>query len=347
MQIVIIIALVIAFGIVIFLASRNTSSENTNTVDDIKPEPSPEINNEDVTETTHVSEPNTKSLSSDNAVVIGYALTGTENEVYQEKLQDPNWKNKSKEIKQRDGFKCQHCSSTGDELIELEFIDEIEDYVDFPVVAEIVKGIFNNKDIYIKEFELIRLNENFECIDNVFELAPPSFLSRQKRYDEFNIIQSRVVDKKGNWLCNENNNRTEILTKEEVDLSSFWGIQKEIEVSNYTFKKKESTDTCNLIMIEYFPIGNTKGKIYLRSAFKYIKMKYPGQCILTIDGFSIIYPLYALNFSKLNVHHKAYYDDLEPWDDRINHELITLCKKCHTAAHRAVGNKIPIKKFID
>ncbi|MFX0136941.1 MAG: HNH endonuclease [Candidatus Hodarchaeota archaeon] len=40
---------------------------------------------------------------------------------YSEKLKDPRWQEKRKEILKRDNYKCQHCGDTGNQAHHLEY----------------------------------------------------------------------------------------------------------------------------------------------------------------------------------------------------------------------------------
>lgn len=353
MEIVIIILIAILLTIVLLLVFKKRKLENNIITDSPIPVKEPDqvqvSNSPEVPKNTIELESNNKNSSNVEAVVIWYALTGRENEVYKEKLQDPQWKNKSKEIKKRDGYKCQECSSSGDDLIELENIDDIKEYVDFPEVADIVKTVFNNREKYIEEIEQIWIAQNDSSQNDLNHfLQASSCLPNEKTefYSEYEIFKIPVTWKHFT-IWDFKNLKSEILAKNNEETPYYIGNTKNIKVSEFRYKTKEPSNICDKISIEFFPTGNTNGKIYIRGAFEYSKLKYPGQCILTIDGFSIVYPLYKLSYNKLNVHHKAYYENLEPWDDRIDHELITLCKKCHTEAHKAVNNKIPVKRFVD
>jgi len=352
MEIVIVISIAIMLTIVLLLVFKKRKSEKNIITDSPEPvkEPDPVLvsNSPEVPNNTIEFESNNKNTGSVEAVVIRYALTGRENEVYKEKLQDPLWKNKSKEIKKRDGFKCQQCSSSGDDLIELENIDDIKYYVDFPEVAEIVKTVFNNRKKYIEEIEQIWVAQNDSDQNDLNHfLHASSCLPNEKTeyYAEYEIFKIPVIWKHYS-IWDFKYFEREFLVKNNVEIPYFIGNSQNIEVSEFRYKTKEPSNICNKVSIEYFPTGNTNGKIYVRGGFEYSNLKYPGQGILTIDGFSIVYPLYKLSYNKLNVHHKAYYEDLEPWDSRIDHELITLCKKCHTEAHKAVNYKIPVKKLV-
>ena len=250
-----------------------------------------------------------------------FTFADGESEYYKEKLKDERWIEKSNEIKKRDKYLCQHCFG----IIELERIDEISKYVDYPEVAEVIIDIFDNKDKYI---------------ENLGQL-------KHKHYGTMPVIGSGLIL---NFIIEDSlfaRDSVELFAKKDLFNKDVLGkLTYSVQPKYFRYNKNEPDKRTNIIGLEYFRLGDTDGKIIIRHRNWYKKdLDYAKQCVLSQDGFSIIYPLCNLNTSPLNVHHKAYCEGKEPWESP-DEDLITLCEVCHKAEHKRLENKIPVKQII-
>jgi len=229
-----IIGISLLIVIVVFLLILITSKFKKNKKTVIPPlisEPRPEIEKPSEHYFHEISETQSEPKSDDflsnevknifeKAIIVDYANTCTESEYYKDKLKDDNWKKKSKEIKKRDGFKCQLCSSSGDDLIELENIDDIIYYVDFPDVADIVKTVFNNREKYIEEIEHIWVAQNdSDKFDLNHFLHASSCLPNEKTefYTEYEIFKIPVTWIYDDFIWDFKHLKRYILTKNNVE----------------------------------------------------------------------------------------------------------------------------------
>ena len=265
--------------------------------------------------------------------IVRYIKTSGRDEFYNEKLKDENWKKKSAEIKRKQGYKCQECGSLGNPFVKLENIENLWSFVDFTEVYENVKLIFSKKDDYI---ELFRNNFNSKI-----DLS--DFKRNTERLEENIFINS--YEKNDTWGFTK---KYDFFTQSEYEMNEIEQSESLIPCKLSYYAQNKEIKVANNILIEYIQQGDTTGKILLRHKFDYhyankdAYIVFRGQGIITLDGFSIIFPLYSLDKpATLNVHHKAYYEDLEPWKCPEN-ELITLCHRCHMKAHE---QEIPVKRI--
>lgn len=90
-------------------------------------------------------------------------------------------------------------------------------------------------------------------------------------------------------------------------------------------------------MVTYSPEATTYGQLLLRALFplKICGLEYNGVGQLSLDEYSIFFPLYNLNKFKevLEVHHITYPISGVPWDIKDEY-LETLCHSCHIAKHK-------------
>ena len=102
------------------------------------------------------------------------------------------------------------------------------------------------------------------------------------------------------------------------------------------FKKKDGFGETQSLLVTYSPEATTCGQILLRALFplKVYGLEYNGVGQLSLDEYSIFFPLYNLNRFKeaLEVHHTKYPQSGLPWDIDDKH-LITLCHSCHMKEH--------------
>lgn len=248
--------------------------------------------------------------------VIRYIKTTGQDEYYREKLLNQNWKVKVEKIKNRDGYQCQHCFG----LTLLDNIDEIKNYVDYPEVGDAVIDIFKSKELYYKpsshEYEVL----SYQSYENLT-------FSRLEDTDLFS-----------------NSGKIDLVSTSPLNEENIYGISKFIDIdSSFRYNVREPAKTTKSIGIIYFVDGNTNNQLVLRNIEWYKPgLPYAKQGILTFNGLTIVFPLLSIKKEYLDVHHKAYYEDLEPWECPDN-ELITLCHRCHMKAHE---QEIPVKRII-
>ncbi len=259
----------------------------------------------------------TLNVSKPIVEILGYIKTIGKDEFYKEKLSKQNWKEKVQEIKRRDGYQCKHCYG----MTLLDTIEDIRKYVDFPEVGEIVIDVFKNKESYCQpsshEYKII------SCI----------------KKGEFYFIKLLNT----NYYVNSG--KVDLITMSPLNNVNTCGHYSWIETDvMFSYNVKDPTKKTNSIGTYYFVEGNTNDQLILRNIEWYkADLPYAKQGVLTFNGLSIIFPLLKIRTEYLDVHHLAYYENLEPWECPDN-ELITLCHSCHIKAH---GKEIPIKRMIN
>ncbi len=253
--------------------------------------------------------------------IIKYVRTTGENEFYKELLGNEKWESKSKSIIKRDVY-CQHCFG----LIQLDRIDSIMNYVDFPEIGNIIIDIFQRKEYFNEGCRKLFHSNKFKIKKRVEVLNEDLYILEFSPNDTIDNIT---------WKVNRNFKNGGILSSTPLyDISDLEGsILKKI-TREYTYKMKGQNGTKEFVDIEYFPNVSTDGRIYLRHRFSYSRSDGYGQGIISQDGFSVIFPLYNLNnyINPLQVHHKAYREGKNPWESPDD-ELITLCSSCHKKEH--------------
>ncbi len=283
-------------------------------------------------------ESESKSAPVEPVESISYTTTTGENEFYKAKLKDPRWIALSKKIKARDKYKCVECGSDGGETIMLNSINDLEPIVDFPEVYVFVKEIFETKDELIIALETDMAQRQLSRTLEANRLSEkPIFVFQDTQYLD-NIAVSTYLD-----INIYGTNSFLFATTSSTELQSINYNKKLIDIDSLPFKTKDTIGTGGSILVEFVKEGDSKNTILLRRIMDYNKSAgYRGQGILTYNGLSIIFPLYALDKKQsLNVHHTVYYLDKEPWDfEEPYAELITLCHKCHMEAHK---HPIPVK----
>lgn len=301
------------------------STKNPAQVDRIKSIPEPE--------------PESKSEQAEPVVSIKYTTTTGEDEFYKLKLKDPRWIQLSKKIKARDKYKCVECDSDGGGIVVLESIEDLEPLVDFPEVYKIVKEIFETKNELISELETDMVQRQLMRTFEAGEFSENSIYVYQDTKYNNNIAINTYIHTDAfstNFFSFASTSSTEL---QSINFNRKW-----IDIDLLPFKKKDSIGTGGSILVEFVKEGDSKNTLLLRSTMDYNNsVYYRGQGILTYNGLSIIFPLYSLDKKQaLNVHHKVYYENSEPWDfEEPYSELITLCHKCHMEAHK---HPIPVKR---
>lgn len=330
MHIIIILAIVVVFSIIIiasiYIYSNINRKEKGRQIKDVSVTPTNEnlsVDDKQAPESIiSIIQPiteNTVELKNIELTVktIRYIRTTGQDEYYREKLLNQNWISKVEKIKNRDGYQCQQCYG----LTLLDKIEEIKNYVDYPEVGEVVIDVFNNKELYSK-------SHNYEYkVDSC------------KVNGIFHITELSGTDI---WAPSE---KIDLLTTSPLNEEDICGYSSYINVSTSSFRYnvKDPSKKTNSIGIIYFIKGNTNNQLVLRNVEWYkAGLPYAKQGILTFNGFSIVYPLLTIKKKYLNVHHLAYYEDLEPWECPEN-ELITLCHRCHIKAHE---KEIPVKRIL-
>lgn len=284
-----------------------------------------------------VEEEQSNKTSSENGVetqskvtILRYIKTSGQDDYYKEKLSDQNWKKKSAEIKRKQGYKCQNCGFTTGKPIELNAIEDLKLYVDFNEVYNAVYQAFSSKDVFIQEIKTNNILKTIKIEKNINQSS--------KVINENLHINSCIL------IGIYNTIQYQFFTLDMFAEKEFHTHRESVDCKLPFYAKDKVIKNADRIIKEYTHEGNTNNRIILRHDYDYIsKIDYRGQGILTYNGFSIVFPLYNIdNNVALNVHHKAYYEDLEPWECP-DEELITLCFKCHNRAHE---KDIPIKRII-
>ena len=259
------------------------------------------------------------------------------NELYEKELTNPQWINKSNEIKARDFHICQRCYNS----IVLNDISELKQYLDNPNDLETIKALFpynpTNEDI--KNCLQININEKLTVYESI-AYKNLYFYTLIKHYPKSNIysaiyqshnqtINFPSIDYKTIFISHK---------EKEADFNKlYWG---EYHVTNcyvLNYKKKPKK-----LYWQYCEFGDTNDKLILSHCGDleghFYSKEYRGIGILSRNQYSIVFPLYSLNTrSQLEVHHKHYRkkDGIykKPWE-YSNDELMVLCHECHQEVHK-------------
>lgn len=251
------------------------------------------------------------------------ATTG-ESEFYKEKLQDYRWIEKRDKIKQRDKYVCQHCLN----IKSLSSLDELDKYMDDyskekgSKIAESIKYIFMERDKYIDK-------SRYENIKTKCHEIPEEkkWISKYQLYQHFAYYGDLYACYSGSGYG--------YVYSEDITFKAV--IKQCITLpEQIPFKKKEGFGETQSLLVTYSPEATTCGQLLLRALFplEVYGLEYNGVGQLSLDEYSIFFPLYNLNRFKetLEVHHTGYPQSGLPWDVDDKH-LITLCHSCHMKEH--------------
>lgn len=253
-------------------------------------------------------------------------VVGT-NEVYKDKLNAVEWKRKCDEIKKRDNYQCVNCQNQV--LIELDGVDDLKRYLgkieleNFEMIKSVFQrkeDIINSEKYLIERCELLsfRFIEKHNLYHYEMEYAPDVWARREKRI----LISTQRIESLGGVV-----NRC-------------FFIETPVSYGGKDYEPKKDDKG---ITLQYNELGDTDNRYILHHCFAWNSMyyypgAYLGQGILTYNQYSVIFPLFSLDFEKsLDVHHKIYRKKngqfVEPWEYE-NSDLETLCHGCHLQKHR-------------
>lgn len=241
------------------------------------------------------------------------------NELYEKELTNPQWINKSNEIKARDFHICQRCYNS----IVLNDISELQKYLNCNTDFEFINTCFQNR------FNVKGRNCNSQIILQ-------GYIPKLKLY-------SYTLNSFSKYLWEENNkviffSEREIESSTEINWNYGTFFDEKNRVTGYQHK-------CDYTLLwQYCELGNTNNQLILshcgNDAGDYYKEDKTNKRhgILTYNQYSIIFPLYSLNTRpQLEVHHKHYRkkDGIykKPWE-YSNDELMVLCHECHQEVHK-------------
>lgn len=251
-------------------------------------------------------------------------VTTGESEFYKEKLQDPRWIEKRDEIRKRDKNMCQHCFN----IKSLSSLDELDKYMDDyseekrSQIAEAIKYIFRERDKYIDKS--IYENIKTKCHEIPEE---KKWISKYQLYQHFAYYGDLYACYSGRGYG--------YVYSEDITFKAI--IKQCITLpEQIPYKKKEGFGETQSLLVTYSPGATTCGQLLLRALFplEVYGLEYNGVGQLSLDEYSIFFPLYNLNRFKetLEVHHTEYPQSGLPWDVDDKH-LITLCHSCHMKEH--------------
>lgn len=248
-------------------------------------------------------------------------VTTGESEFYKEKLQDPRWIEKRNKIRQRDKYVCQHCFN----IKSLSSLDELDKYMDDysekdgSKIAQAVKQEFK---YYIKK----SINKNGPC----------TVIFEKRWIQKFQLYQYLLYDQIYHTLKNGKSCVGYLYSNKEIT-PELINIQHITLDEKIPFKKKEGFGETQSLLLTYSPKATTCGQLLLRALFplEVYGLEYNGVGQLSLDEYSIFFPLYNLNKFKevLEVHHITYPISGVPWDIKDEY-LETLCHACHIAKHK-------------
>ena len=252
-------------------------------------------------------------------------ITTGESEFYKEKLQDSRWIEKRNEIRIRDKNMCQHCLN----IKSLSSLDELDKYMDDyseekgSKIEKAIKYIFLERDKYIDKTRYESMKTKYYEISEERKWIP-----KYQLYQHFAYYGNIFVygnDGGYGYLYNDKDITFKVIIKQCITLPE-----------KIPFKKKDGFGETQSLLVTYSPEATTCGQILLRALFplKVYGLEYNGVGQLSLDEYSIFFPLYNLNRFKdtLEVHHTRYPQSGLPWDIDDKH-LITLCHSCHMKEH--------------
>ena len=257
------------------------------------------------------------------------------NEQYKSKLNTVEWKQKSEEIKRRDNYCCVNCKNQV--LIELDGIDDLKRYLGEIEMNnfEIIKNIFLQRENIVNDESESIAKKRRELI----------MVEKCIHFDVYDLYHYEM-NKKSSCVWGSQEKRILISAKkmehlEETENQLY--IVKKVPI--YYGGKDYILKEDNIITLQFNELGDTGNRYLLYRCFvsdsnKYVYYSgaYIAQGILAYNQYSVIFPLYTLDFKhSLDVHHKVYRKKngelLEPWqyDDS---DLETLCHGCHLKKHK-------------
>ncbi len=254
------------------------------------------------------------------------------NEQYKSKLNTVEWKQKSEEIKRRDNYCCVNCKNQV--LIELDGIDDLKRYL-----GEIE---MNNFEI-IKNIFLQRENIVNDESESIAKKRPEFIIEKEcSFFDVYGLFRYEMIMTSFDSFWGGIQKRILITSKKIEPLGKFINLLCGIEAPICYGGKNYTLQNDNTITLQFNELGDTGNRYLLHRCFEegvyYYLGSYRGKGILTYNQYSIVFPLYKLDFKQsLDVHHKVYRmkkgELIEPWqyDDS---DLETLCHGCHLKKHK-------------
>lgn len=255
-------------------------------------------------------------------------ITSGTNEVYKDKLNAVEWKKKCEEIKRRDNYRCVNCQNQV--LIELDGIDDLEIYLGEIELKNfgIIKNVFQQRENIFNDRTGLTVHEEHELITK----------EKRSSLDDYGLF---LYEMKKNIPCPfaPLEKRVLISTKEIESLGEFVNQLYVVKIPVYYGGKDYKLKSDNIVTLQFNELSDTGNRCFLYRCFAwYYPGSYLGQGILAYNQYSIIFPLYSLDFKQsLDVHHKVYRKKngqiIEPWeyDDK---DLETLCHSCHLKKHK-------------
>lgn len=259
-------------------------------------------------------------------------ITSGANEVYKDKLNAVEWRKKCEEIKRRDSYHCVNCQNQV--LIELDGIDDLKRYLG---------------EIELKNFEVIK--SVFQQRENVFSDGSGLIIRKIREsmieekcnpFDDYGVCLYEM-EKKTNCVWEPSIRRVLVSTKKIEPSGEFVNQLCVVTVPVYYGGKGYKLESDNVVTLQFNDLSDTGNRYFLHRCFAwnsicYYPGLYLGQGILAYNQYSVIFPLYSLDFEQsLDVHHKVYRKKrgqlIEPWeyDDK---DLETLCHSCHLKKHK-------------
>lgn len=252
--------------------------------------------------------------------------TTGESKIYKDKLKDERWIKLSESIKKRDHYRCQHCFN----ILKLDNINDIYKIVDFEEVANNVIDIYN---------QLMRGEIEFETYQM---LSVENYATYIKKH---NIWLMLMIERGRNILedayLNEYRVSYSVISGTKYDSNNeYVYCLKNTLPMRYKAKNGVILHT-NKILIERNMNIITSNDLFLYHRIDYCNKSFcdfTGRATLFFNWYAITFPLYNFKFIEpLNVHHKQYAENGNPWDVDEKH-LITLCKSCHILEHQNTNN---------
>lgn len=296
-------------------------SDNTTSTDMFSAEESTtSIIHEEVKAANLIEEPVTQETK-----YVIHATTG-ESEFYKEKLQDHRWIEKRNKIKQRNKYVCQHCLN----IKSLSSLDELDKFMDDysekdgSKIAQAVKQIFKEREQEIGKSKCTNTRKDYYEDPSARIYITKYRLYQHSLYDSILDCMSSGTGGYGYLYCDTNVTFKSIFSK-HITLTQ-----------KIPCKNKDGFGETQSILLTYSPESTTCGQLLLRALFplEVYGLEYNGVGQLSLDEYSIFFPLYNLNKFKetLEVHHTQYSQSGLPWDidDKL---LITLCHSCHMEEH--------------
>jgi hypothetical protein len=231
---------------------------------------------------------------------------------YAKKLLTDDWTITRELIAIRDNYKCTYpkCNRKGTEFYLLPLnecqTDEIKKY-------DIYIKHYNGNIIYRRKL----LNNEYRFVEIKIKLFKTIINCNGQMVEIFTIPYDLFI----------NNPENSIFFKTVLNLIRENSYEN-IEMETYPLNIKESYFKLNNL----FLFGRMKSNYTSEMISKTIKRIYYGDDLKNINNeiFDFVIPNIE---NGLNIHHKLYRSNSEPWDYSID-ELQTLCNKCHSIVHK-------------